>query len=110
MKSEYIQSSAVTPQSASVNFIVDRAGTLGASPTTGLLGSISGTLTYFGKIPFTVSDETVATYDGQTKLLSGRLSHSPVPGTVTVRDRDTMEQVRMPISELEAYIAKSCEF
>ena len=31
-------------------------------------------------------------------------------GTVTVRDRDTMEQVRMPISELEAYIAKSCEF
>ncbi len=29
---------------------------------------------------------------------------------VTVRDRDTMEQVRMPISELEAYIAKKIEF
>lgn len=32
------------------------------------------------------------------------------PDTVTVRDRDTMEQIRLPISELEAYIAKICEF
>ena len=30
--------------------------------------------------------------------------------TVTVRDRDTMEQVRMPISELEAYIAERVRF
>jgi glycyl-tRNA synthetase len=30
--------------------------------------------------------------------------------TVTVRDRDTMEQVRMPISELEAYIAEKVRF
>jgi glycyl-tRNA synthetase len=29
---------------------------------------------------------------------------------VTVRDRDTMEQVRMPITELEAYISKKMEF
>ena len=29
---------------------------------------------------------------------------------VTVRDRDTMEQVRIPIAELKAYIAKKCEF
>ena len=29
---------------------------------------------------------------------------------VTVRDRATMEQVRIPISELKAYIAKKCEF
>lgn len=29
---------------------------------------------------------------------------------VTVRDRDTMEQVRMPISEVEDYIAKSLKF
>lgn len=29
---------------------------------------------------------------------------------VTVRDRDTMTQVRMPITELEAYIAKKMEF
>ncbi|MBR5926471.1 MAG: glycine--tRNA ligase, partial [Firmicutes bacterium] len=29
---------------------------------------------------------------------------------VTVRDRDTMEQVRMPISELKAYIEKALEF
>ena len=28
----------------------------------------------------------------------------------TVRDRDTMEQVRMPISELKAYIEKKIEF
>ncbi|QHI70903.1 glycine--tRNA ligase [Tichowtungia aerotolerans] len=30
--------------------------------------------------------------------------------TVTVRDRDTMEQVRMPISELEAYVAEKVRF
>ena len=29
---------------------------------------------------------------------------------VTVRDRDTMEQVRIPIAELKAYIEKKCEF
>ena len=29
---------------------------------------------------------------------------------VTVRDRDTMEQVRIPISELKAYIEAKCEF
>ncbi len=29
---------------------------------------------------------------------------------VTVRDRDTMEQVRMPIADLEAYIAERLEF
>ena len=32
------------------------------------------------------------------------------PETVTVRDRDSMEQVRLPISELAAYIRKNCEF
>ncbi len=31
-------------------------------------------------------------------------------GCVTVRDRDTMEQVRLPISELEAYISEKLEF
>ena len=31
-------------------------------------------------------------------------------GCVTVRDRDTMEQVRMPISELKAYIESKIEF
>jgi len=29
---------------------------------------------------------------------------------VTVRDRDTMEQVRIPISELKSYIAEKCRF
>ena len=31
-------------------------------------------------------------------------------GCVTVRDRDTMDQVRMPISELAAYIESKLEF
>ena len=31
-------------------------------------------------------------------------------GCVTVRDRDTMEQVRLPISELESFIAEKLEF
>ena len=31
-------------------------------------------------------------------------------GCVTVRDRDTMEQIRLPIAEVKAYIEKKCEF
>ncbi|MBQ3080877.1 MAG: glycine--tRNA ligase, partial [Clostridia bacterium] len=31
-------------------------------------------------------------------------------GCVTVRDRDTMEQVRLPIAELKDYISKKLEF
>jgi len=30
--------------------------------------------------------------------------------SVTVRDRDTMEQVRIPISELEAFISDKIKF
>ena len=35
---------------------------------------------------------------------------TPADDCVTVRDRDTMEQVRLPISELRAYIEKKLEF
>ena len=31
-------------------------------------------------------------------------------GCVTVRDRDTMEQIRIPIGELRAYIAEKCKY
>ena len=31
-------------------------------------------------------------------------------GCVTVRDRDTMQQVRIPIGELETFIAQKIEF
>ena len=31
-------------------------------------------------------------------------------GMVTVRDRDTMEQVRMPISELKQYLTEKTKF
>ena len=35
---------------------------------------------------------------------------TPADNCVTVRDRDTMEQVRMPIEELVAYINEKLEF
>ncbi len=35
---------------------------------------------------------------------------TPADHCVTVRDRDTMEQVRIPISELKSYIAEKCRF
>ena len=35
---------------------------------------------------------------------------SETDGCVTVRDRDTMEQVRLPISELRAYIESKMQF
>ena len=31
-------------------------------------------------------------------------------GCVTIRDRDTMEQIRLPIAEVKDYIEKKCEF
>ena len=37
-------------------------------------------------------------------------AETPADNCVTVRDRDTMEQVRMPISELKAYIESKIEF
>ena len=36
--------------------------------------------------------------------------NTPADNMVTVRERDSMEQVRMPISELESYIAKKINF
>ena len=36
-------------------------------------------------------------------------SHSP-DNAVTVRDRDTMQQERIPISELKAYLAERIKF
>ena len=35
---------------------------------------------------------------------------TPADDCVTVRDRDTMEQVRVPIKDLKAYIAEKCNF
>ena len=34
----------------------------------------------------------------------------PADNAVTVRDRDTMEQVRLPISELVAYLSEKIAF
>ena len=36
--------------------------------------------------------------------------NTPADNCVTVRDRDTMEQVRMPISELVDYISEKIDF
>ena len=36
--------------------------------------------------------------------------NTPADHCVTVRDRDTMEQVRIPIAELRSYIEKKLEF
>ena len=37
-------------------------------------------------------------------------AEKPADHCVTVRDRDTMEQVRMPISELKDYLMEKMEF
>ena len=36
--------------------------------------------------------------------------NTPADDCVTVRDRDTMEQVRIPVSQLKAYIEEKCRF
>ena len=83
--SEYIQSSHVTKGKATVNFIIDHSGATNPNPQVNPLGSISGTVMYYGKIPFTVTDEIVGTFDGTSTRLSGALTHTPIPGAVTVR-------------------------
>ena len=35
---------------------------------------------------------------------------TPADNCVTVRDRDTMEQVRLPISELKAWLAEKVAY
>ena len=36
--------------------------------------------------------------------------NTPADNCVTVRDRDTMEQVRMPIDQLKAYLEEKIAF
>ena len=36
--------------------------------------------------------------------------NTPADNCVTVRDRDTMEQVRLPISELKAYLTEKLAY
>ena len=36
--------------------------------------------------------------------------NTPADNAVTIRDRDTMEQVRVPIAELNAWLADKCRF
>lgn len=36
--------------------------------------------------------------------------HTAIDGTVTIRDRDTMEQITLPLEEVEAYITKKIQF
>ncbi len=36
--------------------------------------------------------------------------HTASDGTVTIRDRDTMEQITLPLEEVEAYITKKIQF
>ena len=50
--------------------------------------------------PFCVTVDFQTVGDGKTEA----------DGCVTVRDRDTMDQVRMPISQLEGYIAEKIQF
>ena len=48
------------------------------------------------------------TVDFQT--VGDEVNDIPADNCVTVRDRDTMEQVRIPISELKEYVEKKCYF
>ncbi|HBE14502.1 MAG TPA: hypothetical protein DCY74_10065, partial [Clostridiales bacterium] len=35
---------------------------------------------------------------------------SEIDGAVTIRDRDTMEQIRLPINQVVSYIEERCKF
>ena len=83
---EYINSTAVgTKKSASVSFKIDHTGSVAPNSKVDPLGSISGSITYYGKVPFTVVDEIVGTFDGSATRLAGALRHTPIPGAVSVK-------------------------
>ena len=84
---EQIRSTATTAKSASVNFVIDRAGTAQSNAAVDATGSISGTVTYYGKIPYGGTEEVVGTFDGVSTKIATAIGHSPVPGTVTVSVR-----------------------
>ena len=48
-------------------------------------------------------------WDNGIKLMDGN-GEKAGDGCVTIRDRDTMEQVRLPIDQVKAYIEKKIEF
>ena len=62
-----------------------------------------------------VKSENVLMTNGSDEVLNFAFQaycdeNTPADNCVTVRDRDTMEQVRLPISELKSYIDKVVEF
>ena len=82
---EFVQSTGVTKQSKTIHFIIDRTGSIDPNAKTDSLGSISGTIRYYGKVPFAVTDEIVGAFDGVSTRLTGALTQPPIPGAVTVK-------------------------
>ena len=81
---EFVQNTGVTKQSKTVRFLIDRTGSIDPNAQTDHLGTISGTIRYYGKVPFSVENEIVGTFDGVSTRLIGALTRSPIPGAVSV--------------------------
>lgn len=82
---ENIRSEAVTKQYATTYFVIDHGAAADSNAKAKGLGSLGGTLVYYGKVPFTVADEIVGSFDGTAQRLVANLGRSPIPGTVTVK-------------------------
>jgi glycyl-tRNA synthetase len=46
---------------------------------------------------------------GHAKMVELLDAHE-IDGAVTIRDRDTMEQIRLPINQVVSYIEERCKF
>lgn len=87
---EYIRNTSVTATSASRTFVLDRSGGVtmagGLDDTSlGTAFSISGGLSYFGKVPSSSTDVTLGTFDGIVTQKTGVLANLPHPGSLTLR-------------------------
>ena len=56
------------------------------------------------------SNININTYQSRISLLSSYDFETENDGCVTVRDRDTMQQVRIPLGEVKAYINERLKF
>ena len=77
-------------------------------------GALSRVIGLFSQRGYNIESLTVAPTDDPTlsrmTIQTVGDENTPADDCVTVRDRDTMEQVRIPISELKDFIARKCDF
>ena len=71
---------------------------------------VGGSLAFVVLRDFYGTTQVVVEDEADLKVIKGLNKESTISVEGTVRERDTMEQVRIPISELKAYLAEKLAY